>query len=150
MGFQPGHKFGKGRPRGSVSPISKIRRDFYATLEEANFDPAKELMDIYSKARSVFDNYALIYENLSRAKAESGDPFPVEDKADKYLKIALDAAKEIAGYCYPKLKSVELKTENPLEHLSRPEKIEELKKAILVLEAHGSPELCSPGSEKDK
>lgn len=149
--FEPGNKFGKGRPLGSVSPISKIRRDFYHSLEDANFDPAKELMEIYFKAKGLFDNYGIIYDKLVEGALERGDPFPVEDKADKYLKISLDAVKEIASYCYPKLKSIELKDKNPLEDLSRDEKIKELKNAIVVLETTiETSELCTPGSEENK
>lgn len=110
--FQLGNKLSKGRPPGSKS---KRSLEFQRVLEEYEFDSAEALLDIYEVASSCF-NYANREEK------------PI------YLKLALDAAREIASYSYPKLKSIERKPTNALEGMSPQEKLQAMKQAVLLLE----------------
>lgn len=105
----------KGRPKGCRN---KRTREFNATLEENNFNPAQALIDIHADARLQF-----------KMSLEDGSPAAVG-----YLKIASDTAKEIAHYTYPKLKAVELPKNNELEAMSPAERLEAMKKAVKFLE----------------
>ncbi len=96
-----------GRPKGSKNKITAKAEEICLAHD---FNPLEELIDIFKEAKWTYDNYATIYHALCESKEASGNPFPVEDKADKYLKIACDTAKDITSYVYPKLKSVELKS----------------------------------------
>lgn len=132
MAFQPGHKLSKGKPKGA---INKRTLSFLETLERENFDPAKALIEIYREARKTYDNYAEIYQAIEEARDSKGlDAFPTDDKADKYLKIALDAAKDLASYAFPKLKAIEQQKEDPLKDMSPEQKLEAMRHAVQVLE----------------
>lgn len=77
-------------------------------LAEHDFCPASAMIEIYQEAKKIYDSYSVIYEAISKAKLEkTGLDIPVEDKADKYLKIAGDMAKEISSYAYAKRKAIE-------------------------------------------
>lgn len=104
------HRFGKGNPGRPVGSKNKITVRAEQICLAQDFNPLEELIGIYKEAKWTYDNYATIYKSVCEAKEASGNPFPVEDKADKYLKIACDTVKEITGYIYPKLRSVELKS----------------------------------------
>lgn len=133
MAFEKGHKLSIGRPVGSINKRSVA---FYEAIQKEGFEIAKELVEIHRKAMKVYDNYGTIYEAIEDARIQKGvQAFPTEDKADKYLKIALDAAKEIAAYSIPKLKSVEHTTNNPLEGMTPDQRLEAMKQAVLLLEA---------------
>jgi hypothetical protein len=143
--FKPGYKPGPGRPKGS---LQKRTYQFFEAIQELGFDPPTELVNIYREAKKTYDNYAVIYDNISKASEASGNPFPVEDKADKYLKIALDAVKEIASYAYPKLKAIDKTALNPLEGMTAEEKIEYLKQAVKLLEQQNEPRPVSHSSNE--
>ena len=107
MPFQKGVKRAPTAGRRAGTP-NKRTSDLYSVLEKHDFCPASALIEIYTEAKKVYQSYGVIYEAIVQAKSqEQGYPAIVEDKADKYLKIACDAAKELATYCYPKRKSVE-------------------------------------------
>lgn len=131
MGFKPGHSLSKGRPAGARG---KRTYEALAILEKNNFDPIQTLIDCCKEAKKTYDNYATIYDAICEAKEASGNPFPVEDKADRYLKIAVDAAKEIASYAYPKLKSIEHQKDNPLKDMTPEQRLEAMKHAVNLLE----------------
>lgn len=132
MPFQPGHKLSKGKPKGS---IHKRTQNFLDVLERENFCAATALIEIYREAKKTYDNYAIIYEALEDARKLKGETIaPTEDKADKYLKIAIDAAKDLAGYSFPKLKAIEQQKDNPLKDMSPEQKLEAMKHAVSVLE----------------
>lgn len=113
MGFQKGHKWSPGRPKGS---INKKTEAFVAVLRKHNFDVAEALLEIYHLALDTFHN---------------GHP----DERMIGLKIAADAVKEIAAYSLPKLKSIEHTNENPLDHMTKEEKLEAMKSAVKMLES---------------
>lgn len=130
MPFQPGHKLSKGKPKGSVH---KRTQSFLDVLERENFCAATALIETYREARKIYDNYAVIYDAIEELRADKG-LMPTEDKADKYLKIALDAAKDLAGYSFPKLKAIEQQKNNPLKDMSPEQKLEAMRHAVSVLE----------------
>jgi hypothetical protein len=112
MKFEVGNKRGRGRPKGS---LSKRTTEFHAVLEKHNFCAASAMIEIYEEAKKVYSSYAVIYEAIVQAKsAEAGYPAIVEDKADKYLRIAGDMAKEISSYAYPKRKAIEQSVDQEL------------------------------------
>ena len=123
--FEPGHKKVGGAKVGSIQQRSKTFRE---VMEKHNFCAATALIEIYLEAKKTYDNYAVIYEAISDARDKQGlDARPVEDKQDKYLKIAGDMAKELASYAYPKLKAIEHKKENPTDGMTPEQKLEFLK-----------------------
>lgn len=144
--FKPGNKLSKGRPKGSLQRRSY---QFYEAIQDLGFDPPTELVKIYKEAKKTYDNYAAIYENISKASEASGNPFPVEDKADKYLKIALDAVKEIASYAYPKLKAIERPNMGALEGMTNEQKLEALRQAVKLLEQQNEPRPVDIRSDED-
>lgn len=111
--FEVGHAKLGGRVVGSPN---KRTLDFQRTMQEANFDVATALLEIHRKA--------MYYEQHAKQESKS-----------YFLKIALDAAKEIASYTYPKLKSVEHKQSNMLEGMTAEQKLEAMKQAVAMLEA---------------
>lgn len=105
MPFKPGHKHAIGRPKGSMN---KNNLQFREVLEKHNFCPATAMIEIFNEAKKVYQSYAVIYEAIVAAKsADQGYPAVLEDKADKYLKIAGDMAKDLASYAYAKRKAIE-------------------------------------------
>lgn len=120
-GRKPGTPKTGGRKKGVPNRNTEKRSTYLiATLEKNDFSPAAELIKTYRDARQMFENYDI--SGLEK-----------DDHRHLYLKIALDAVKELASYSYPKFKSVEVKQIDPLEHMSVPEKIEALKKALSFL-----------------
>lgn len=106
MPFQPGHKHSKGKPKGAKSHRTI---EFEMVLAKHNFCPATAMIEIFEEAKKVYMSYGVIYQAICEAKAnELGYPAPVEDKADKYLKIAADMAKEISSYAFPKRKAIDM------------------------------------------
>ncbi len=86
---------------------------FTALIEEKGFNAAEEFVWIYKEAQ---ERYLKGGQNL------------------KALSIALDAASEIASYCFPKLKSIEHTKVNALSGMSAQEKLQALKDAQTILE----------------
>lgn len=131
--FQPGHKLSKGRKPGTVT-VRRFR--FEEIMAKNNFCPATALMEIYAEAKKVYDNYGTIYAALEQAREAKGmDIRPTEDKSDKYLKIALDAAKDLAGYAYPKLKAIEQTPNRVTDGMTPEQKLEAMKQYVAALEA---------------
>lgn len=122
---------GMGRPKGVRN---KRTVEFMAVLENQGFCPASALIQCFEEAKRTYDNYGTIYQAISEARENTGNPVPVEDNAHKYLKIAADIAKDLAGYAYPKLKAIEHQKPNPLEGMSAEQKLEAMKQAVKVLE----------------
>lgn len=122
----------KGRPKGS---LNKRTLDFLETLEEENFDPARAIIECYREAWTIYKGYAEIYQAIwDKRLAQNEKSPPPEDKADKYLKIALDSATDLAGYAYPKMKSVEHQKPDQLEGMTPVQKLEALKELVKALE----------------
>ena len=123
---------GRGRPPGARN---KRTVEFMATLEREGFDPAMALIECYREARKTYDNYGTIYDAICDANTQKGQHFaPPEDRADKYLKIAADIAKDLASYAYPKLKSIEKKDDNHLKDMSPTQRLEAMRHAVQMLE----------------
>src|SRR5271156_5763183 len=115
MAFEKGNKLaiGHGRPAGS---INRHNRAFKEALIKNNFDVCEALLWIYKEAVM---NYQSADENRERIP---------------YLRMALDAAQDIAGYVMPKLKAVEVIQEKPSELLNPIEKLAIAKESIPMLE----------------
>lgn len=118
-------------------------------LEAEGFDPAKALIEIYREARKVYDNYGIIYDAIcdaheERAREKGLVNIPPEDKAEKYLKIAMDAAKDLAGYAYPKLKAIERPNPGLLDGMTPAQTLEAMKQAVQVLELQVQAEASGP------
>ena len=131
MPFKPGNNLSKGRTPGA---LNKRTQTFIEVMQKHDFCAATALIECYRDAKKIYDSYGIIYDALTEAKIKTGDPFPVEDKADKYLKICLDAAKDLASYSFPKLKAIEQEKNNPLDGMSPEQKLEALQQAVKVLE----------------
>lgn len=127
---------GRGRPPGSPN---RRTIEFMRVLEAEGFDPAKALIECYKEARKIYDNYGTIYDAICDAREVANDKdgsyaAPPEDKADKYLKIAADIAKDLASYAYPKLKAIEQQRVNPVQSMTPTEKLEAAKMMVRILE----------------
>ena len=114
---------GKGRPPGVRN---KRTLEFAAVLEAAGFCPATALMDCYKTAMQKFIQEC--------EKEDTGKTSPMESSAAKYLKIAADNASDLASYSYPKLKSLEVKKDNPTDGMSPEQKLEAARLMVQVLE----------------
>lgn len=144
MPFKPGEG---GRQPGALNRRSK---DFLAILEKHDFCPASALIECYRDAKKTYDNYGVIYEaicdaRISKNEADGSLGAPTEDNAHKYLKIAADVAKELSGYAYPKLKSVEQGKLDVTRDMTPEQRLEAMKHAVTMLEmqiqgnGHGTP-----------
>lgn len=132
MTFQVGRKKTGGMQKGT---IKQRTLKFNEIMEKHNFCAATALIEIYTEAKKVYDNYGTIYQALEEAREAKGmDIRPTEDKADKYLKIALDAAKDLAGYSFPKLKAVEQSKPSITEGMTPEQKLEVMKQYVAALE----------------
>jgi len=133
MPFLPGHKKMGGKVKGTVN---KRSQDFLTVLERNNFCPASALIEIHNEAKQIYKSYSVIYQAIVEAKSnEQGYPAVVEDKAHTYLKIAADAAKELASYAYPRLKTIEQKNSDHLAGMTPEQKLEAMRQAVKLLEA---------------
>ena len=132
--FQPGHQLSKGRPPGS---LNKRSQDVMAVLERNEFCPASKFIELYGIALAQFT------EELE--KESSGRISPMESSAAKYLKIACDQVSSLAGYAYPRLKTIEQVTAGPLDGMNVHEKLEALKQAVQMLEAQAKTVPDGPG-----
>ena len=106
--------------------IRANRNSFWQTINEKGFNPAQELINNYKIAMESF-----IHEQEQMANHTLS---PMEGKAHVYLKMAQDAASQLASYAYPKLKSMELSQSNQLNDMTKEQKIEMLKSALEQLE----------------
>jgi hypothetical protein len=118
-------KFVKGTPKPAnsgrqVGTPNKRTVAFYERIKDLGFDAAEEMVKIHSEAIRSLD-------------------FCNREERLMYLGIALKAAAEIAQYCYPKQKAVEVKRENHLEGMSPQEKLEAMKAAVKLLENEMEP-----------
>ena len=135
MPFQKGNKLSPGRQVGS---LNKRSVEFYQQITASGFDAAKEMMWVYEEAKKTFQNYGTIYQAIVEAKEEQSrslgySAVPPEDKADKYLKICLDVANNIAAYCYPKPKFPE-QVKGALDDMTAEQKLQALRNAVALLE----------------
>lgn len=113
MKFEPGHKLAKGRPLGS---LNRRTSELISKLEDGGFDPASELIDCYHEARKA-------YGKMSFADGLG------------YLKIASEIAKDLAGFCYPKIKAVEQIKGSLLDGMTPQEKLDAMKQAVALMES---------------
>jgi len=137
MPFQKGIS---GNPKGKpVGALNRRTAQALAILEKQNFCPVSALVECYRDAKKVYDNYGIIYDAILEAKEEQARekgyaPIPPEDKADKYLKIAADIAKDLTSYAYPKLKAIEQSGSNPTADMTPEEKLEAARLMVKALE----------------
>lgn len=125
-----------GRPLGAINKRSK---EFLEVLDKHDFCPASALIECYKNAKKTYDNYGEIYDAICDARADKEGTLrefvsPTEDNAHKYLKIAADIAKDIAGYAYPKLKAIERTENDPLKGMTTEQRLEAMKHAVAMLE----------------
>jgi hypothetical protein len=118
-------------------------------LEAEGFDPARALIECYKEARKTYDNYGVIYDAICDARVALNDEngtfaAPPEDKADKYLKIAADIAKDLASYAYPKLKAIEQQRVSSTDEMTSAQKLEAARLMVKILEQEVKPD--EPGT----
>ena len=121
-GFKPG---APGRPKGA---LNKRTREAQAILEDAGFCPITAMIDMY---KTAIERFA---EEIQKEDSGRGSGF-IESDAPRYLKIASDAAKDLASYSYPKLKAIERISSNPLDGMSPEQRLEAMKQAVAFLES---------------
>lgn len=112
MKFQPGNKMSPGRPPGA---ISKRTKQLQETLIKHGFDVGETWLELLADARENF---------------ETAHP----DNKAQYLKIAADITSNIADRVYPRLKSIEHKSEKPTDSFTPEQRLEMLKAAAKALE----------------
>jgi len=133
---------GKGRPKGAKNKRTLLVQEI---MEANNFDPARALIECYRNAKSTYDNYDVIYAGILEARDKKQDETgqymaPLDDKAHVYLKIAADIARELAGFVYPKLKSIEQVKSDPTQGMTATQKLEAMKQYVKVLEIQSKEE----------
>src|ERR1035438_6990333 len=102
MAFEKGNKLATGRPAGSLSKRSQA---FLDTLQESGINPVKVLLDALKNAHENYDNC----------------PF---EKKDVWNSQIIQIAEKMLPYIFPKLSSIEVKGDNPLDNMSPSEKLE--------------------------
>ncbi len=130
MPFEKGHAKIGGR---QVFTRNKRTLGFLEVLEKHKFCAASALIECYDDARKVYENYSVIFKAICEARDQRG-LIPVEDKADKYLKMAIECAKELAAYSYPRNKAIEQVKHNPLDGLTAEQKLDAVKQMVKILE----------------
>jgi hypothetical protein len=119
MGFQKGNKLSgsrKGRPN-KLSLTAAIK------LSEIDYCPIEKLVEA--------SKISLVQFAEELEKLNSGRYSPMESKASQYLKIFLEANRELASYVHPKLKSIEqTKAPNPLDGLPDEKRLELMEAAL--------------------
>ncbi len=117
-----GYRYG-GRAKGTPNRRSGAAAGIIAA---AGFCPITALIDGHKLALTNF------VDQLE--KLESGKLSPMESEASKYLKQAIDCASQLAGYVYPKLKSIEQVKPNQFDGMTPHEKLEMMKEMVKLLE----------------
>lgn len=125
-----------GRPKGSQN---KRTVAFLEVLERNDFCPAEALIECYLEAKKTYDNYAVIHAAITQARENQNQvdgscASPTEDKAHIYLKIAMEAAKDLATYAFPKLKAVEQHKVKATDAMTAEQQLEAAKMIVRVLE----------------
>lgn len=126
MALPIGHKKYGGRVKGVPN---KRTLAFIEILSRENFCPATALIEIHREARAGYNNCIDSSVDLNSDRVSGA-----ADKADRYLKIALDAAKDLASYSFPKLKAVEQEKKSLTDGMSVQEKIDAMKQYVSILE----------------
>lgn len=124
MPFKPNHKLSVGRPKGSINRRSY---EVKAILDEAGHCPTMKLVHLARVAEARFE--------AETELVNSGRYSPMESNAHAYLKMAIDANKELCAFINPKLKAIEQVKTNPLEGMSSQEKLEAMRQGVKFLEA---------------
>ena len=125
MGFQPGNKIAKGRPKGSPNKRSV---EVAAIMAEAGHCPTEKLIHLARVAEARFE--------AEIEMVNSGRWSPMESSAAQYLKMAIDANKELASFVNPKLKAIEqVKGPSPLDGMTAEQKLQAMKEAVKALQA---------------
>ena len=125
MAFPVGHKKIGGRVKNVPN---KRTASFLEILERENFCPATALIHIYRESMKNYDNLRAV------GLIGSNQILGVPSEADRYLKTALDAAKDIASYSFPKLKAIEQSKPSPTDGMTQAEKLAVMKHYVAALE----------------
>lgn len=121
MGFKPGNS---GRPKGA---INKRSQEIRLILEEAGHCPTTKLIHLARVAEARFE--------AETELVNSGRYSPMESNAHAYLKMAIDANKELCSFINPKLKAIEQsRPPSPLEGMTPQQKLEACRQVIALLE----------------
>ena len=110
--FEKGNKYSTGKPKGAVS---KQRKEFLQTMEEHGFSPAEAFLYLYSKAK----------EGIEHGNRQ---------ELPQYIQIAAGLVKDMASYVYPKLSSVTVNPNNPLDGMTAEQKLEAMREAVKLME----------------
>ncbi len=121
MPFKPG---APGRPKGSPN---KRSLEVKQILAEAGHNPIERLMYLSRVAEARFE--------AETEAVNTGRFSPMECNAHAYLKMAIDANKELASFITPKLKAIEQITTNPTADMSPEQRLDAMKQAVKFLEA---------------
>jgi hypothetical protein len=111
--FKAGNKYSTGRPKDS---LSKRSLRFADQLIEAGIDPVATLLEALSNAQDCYQNAG----DLAAKAAFNGQIISIAEK--------------MLPYVYPKLTSIEVKPNNPLDGMDPTQKLEAMKQAVKMLE----------------
>lgn len=107
-----------GREKGTPN---KRTQELVDILEEKGFSPASEIIRLYRRAWKEYRRYDEIYDAIQDERTNHEIKVPLTYDAIPHLKLALDAAKELMNYVYPKRKAIEITGKNggPLDAFLR-------------------------------
>jgi hypothetical protein len=111
--FKPGNKMSPGRPKDT---LSKRSLKFADAIMESGVDLVAELIGALNNAKEMY--------------AKTNDPAL---KATFNAQITNNAEKMLP-YMYPKLSSIEVKPNDPLQGMTPEQRLEAMKQAVLMLE----------------
>lgn len=112
-----------GRPRGSVNRVSEAFAD---KIKAKGFDLVEAFLELHREGMKTY--------------REGHDDHKMEG-----AKIALAAVKEMASYMLPKLQSISISKEDPLEGMTPQQKLEAMREAIKLMEAEQEKEVKKIG-----
>jgi len=95
-------------------------------MEEAGHCPTQKLIYLARVAEARFEAEIEL--------TDSGRYSPMESNAHAYLKMAIDANKELCSFVNPKLKSIEQTKTDHLSDMSPEQKLEAAKQAVRMME----------------
>lgn len=112
-----------GRPPG-IPNRGSLRVN--AILQKRGYDPIEAMLSAAEIALQKFIEHT--------EKENSGAISLMESQAHEYLKTYVKIAADLAKFCHPTLKAIEVKQVDPLQGMSPIQRLEAMKQAVAMLE----------------
>lgn len=111
-------------PRAGIPNRSSLRVGLLC--EKRGYNPIEAMLDAAEIALARFIEHT--------EKENNGTISLMESQAHEYLKTYVKIASELAKFCHPTLKAIEVKQTDPTKDMTPAQRLEAMKQAVAMLE----------------